>query len=71
MQRAPVDGERILAEDYVALATSLQNESATEEAVNPPAKDNFVVTVFKYGCAGLRESTGPTGYGAVHYSHTG
>ncbi len=36
------DGERILAEDYVALATTLQNESATEEAVNPPAKDNFV-----------------------------
>ncbi len=24
------------------IATTLQNESATEEAVNPPAKDNFV-----------------------------
>jgi len=36
------DGERILAEDYVKLATTLQNESATEEKVNPPAKDNFV-----------------------------
>jgi CubicO group peptidase (beta-lactamase class C family) len=36
------EGERILAEDYVKLATTLQNESATEEAVNPPAKDNFV-----------------------------
>lgn len=36
------NGERILAEDYVRLATSLQNESATEEKVNPPAKDNFV-----------------------------
>ena len=36
------EGQRILAEDYVKLATSLQNDSATEEAVNPPAKDNFV-----------------------------
>jgi CubicO group peptidase (beta-lactamase class C family) len=36
------EGERILAKDYVKLATTLQNESATEEAVNPPAKDNFV-----------------------------
>ena len=36
------EGERILSEDYVKLATSLQNASATERAVNPPAKDNFV-----------------------------
>ena len=36
------EGERILSEDYVGLATSLQNESATERAVNPPAEDNFV-----------------------------
>lgn len=36
------DGERILAADFVERATSLQNESASEEAVNPPAKDNFV-----------------------------
>ena len=36
------EGQRILAEDYVKLATSLQNESATERAVNPPAEDNFV-----------------------------
>lgn len=36
------EGERILAEDYVAKATTLQNESWTEERVNPPAKDNFV-----------------------------
>lgn len=36
------DGERLLAEDYVRLATTLQNESASEEKVNPPAKDNFV-----------------------------
>ncbi len=36
------NGERILAEDYVARATTLQNESWTEERVNPPAKDNFV-----------------------------
>ena len=36
------EGERILAEDYVKKATSLQNESATERAVNPPAEDNFV-----------------------------
>ncbi len=35
-------GERILAEDYVKLATSKQNDSATERAVNPPAEDNFV-----------------------------
>lgn len=36
------NGERILAEDYVARATSLQNESATEKRVNPEADDNFV-----------------------------
>jgi hypothetical protein len=36
------EGERILAEDYVKLATTLRNESATEIKVNPPAKDNFV-----------------------------
>ena len=36
------EGERILAEDYVKLATSLQTESASERAVNPPAEDNFV-----------------------------
>ena len=36
------EGERILAEDYVKLATSKQNDSATERAVNPPAEDNFV-----------------------------
>ena len=36
------DGERILAPDYVERATTLQNESATEEVNNPPAKDNFV-----------------------------
>lgn len=36
------NGERILAADYVAKATSLQNESATESKNNPEAKDNFV-----------------------------
>jgi len=36
------DGEQILSPEYVSLATTLQNESATEEKVNPPAKDNFV-----------------------------
>ncbi|MDO5151895.1 MAG: serine hydrolase [Eubacteriales bacterium] len=36
------EGERILAEDYVRLAISKQNDSATERAVNPPAEDNFV-----------------------------
>ena len=36
------ENERILSEEYVKLATSLQNESATEEANNPEAKDNFV-----------------------------
>ncbi len=36
------DGQRILAEDYVKKATSLQNESATEAKGNPEAKDNFV-----------------------------
>ena len=34
--------ERILSEEYVRLATTLQNESYTERAVNPPAEDNFV-----------------------------
>lgn len=36
------DGERILSEDYVRLATTLQNESATEAVGNPEAYDNFV-----------------------------
>lgn len=36
------EGERILAEDYVQLAVSIQNESASEAKVNPPATDNFV-----------------------------
>ena len=37
-----VNGERILDEDYVSMATSLQNESATESINNPVATDNFV-----------------------------
>jgi len=36
------DGERILAEDYVKMATTLQNDSSSEKDVNPPATDNFV-----------------------------
>ncbi len=36
------EGERILAEDYVRLATTKQNDSASEAAVNPPATDNFL-----------------------------
>lgn len=36
------DGEPILAKDYVALATSRQIDSSSEEKVNPPAKDNFL-----------------------------
>lgn len=36
------EGERILAEDYVKLATSLQNDSSTEAAVNPGSADNYV-----------------------------
>ncbi len=36
------EGERILAEDYVRLATTNQNDSASEKAVNPPATDNFL-----------------------------
>jgi len=36
------EGERILAEDFVERATTLQNDSASEVNVNPPAKDNFV-----------------------------
>lgn len=36
------DGERILAEDYVKLATSCQNASATEEINNPGNPDNYV-----------------------------
>jgi CubicO group peptidase (beta-lactamase class C family) len=36
------EGERILSKEYVRLATSKQNDSATEEKVNPPAKDNFL-----------------------------
>lgn len=36
------DGERILAEDYVRLATTKQNDSATEAINNPQASDNFL-----------------------------
>ena len=36
------EGERILDDEYVKRATTLQNESATEEKNNPLAKDNFV-----------------------------
>ncbi len=36
------EGERILAEDYVRLATTNQNDSASEEAVNPGSADNYL-----------------------------
>ena len=36
------EGERILAEDYVELATTNQNDSATESINNPEASDNFL-----------------------------
>ena len=36
------NGERILAEDYVKLATTNQNDSATESRNNPEATDNFL-----------------------------
>lgn len=36
------EGQRILAEDYVKLATSNQNDSATEALNNPQASDNFL-----------------------------
>lgn len=36
------EGERILSEEYVKKATSLQNESATEAENNPLAKDNHL-----------------------------
>lgn len=36
------EGERILAEDYVKLATSNQNDSASESINNPEAYDNFL-----------------------------
>ncbi|MGI6254936.1 MAG: serine hydrolase domain-containing protein [Acutalibacter sp.] len=36
------EGERILAEDYVKLATSAQNDSSTEAKGNPEAYDNFM-----------------------------
>lgn len=36
------EGERILDDEYVKRATTLQNESATEAKNNPLAKDNFV-----------------------------
>ncbi len=36
------NGERILAEDYVKLATTNQNDSASEAINNPGADDNYV-----------------------------
>lgn len=41
------EGERILAEDYVKLAVSNQNESATESINNPLATDNFLGYCFQ------------------------
>lgn len=36
------EGKRVLASDYVEMATSVQNDSSGERKVNPPAEDNFV-----------------------------
>lgn len=36
------EGERILSEEYVRLATTKQNDSATESLNNPEASDNFL-----------------------------
>jgi len=36
------EGERLLAEDYVRLATTKRIDTASERAVNPPAEDNFL-----------------------------
>lgn len=36
------EGERILSEEYVRLATTKQNDSATEARNNPEASDNFL-----------------------------
>lgn len=36
------EGERILSQEYVRLATSVQNESASEARHNPDAADNFL-----------------------------
>ncbi len=36
------EGERILAEDFVRQAVSVQNDSSSEKAVNPGAEDNFL-----------------------------
>ena len=36
------NGRRVLAQDYVEMATRLQNDSASEAAVNPRAVDNHV-----------------------------
>ena len=36
------EGEEILTPEYVRLATTCQNDSASEAAVNPPATDNFL-----------------------------
>ncbi len=62
------EGEQILAEDYVRLATSKQNDSSTEAEGNPEAYDNFVGYGFQiWMCRprGLYRADGAMGQFAV------
>ena len=54
------NGERILSEEFVRMATTVQNDSSTERAVNPPAEDNFVGYGFQIWMCRPRASTAPT-----------
>ena len=54
------DGERILSEEYVKLAVSLQNESATESEVNPEHTIILWAMDIRSGCADQRVYTART-----------
>ncbi len=58
------NGERILAADYVDRATRIQNDSSSEERVNPPARDNFLgygYQIWMYRPSGAYRADGAMG----------
>ncbi len=66
------NGERILSEDYVKKATSLQNDSATEVNGNPNATDNFLgygFQIWKCKPEGVYRADGAMGQFAIVVPH--
>lgn len=65
------EGERILDDEYVKRATTLQNESATEAKNNPLAKDNFVGYGYQIWMCDQRECIVLMGQWDVHNCSSG